>query len=244
LTDAGRQLHGYARRILALCEEARAALSGRAAPVFGELHIAASSVPGDHLLPPIVAAFRRQFPHVRVRVEGGDTATVLRLLQQGHVHLAVVGGKTDSPHLEYRQLGSDRLVAIVGPDHLWRRRRQVSIAELARQPLVMREQGSGSRACLERAMVSAGTESPPVAVELGTNEAVKNAVAQGEGVGVLSDLAVQHEVEAGRLHALDIAGVSMERPIFVATDRRRVLPPAPQVFLTHLAPATDHSLPI
>jgi len=237
LTDAGRQLHAYARRILALHSEARAAVSGLRAYAGGELHLAASSIPGDHLLPPIVAAFRQRHPHVRIRVEGGDTTTVLQLLERGRVHLALVGGKADSPHLDFQQFASDRLVVVVGPAHTWHRRRQVSLDELARQPLILREEGSGSRACLERALISAGHEGCAgltIALELGTNEAVKQTVAQGKGVAVLSELSVRQEVEAGRLHTLEVTGLSLERPIFVATDRRRALPPIAQAFLTHL----------
>jgi DNA-binding transcriptional LysR family regulator len=238
LTEAGRRLHPIARRILDLHAEARASVYGRRAVVGGELHLAASSVPGDHLLPPVVAAFRKRHPQVRVRVEGGDTAAVLRLLAEGQVHLAVVGGRTDSPHLDFKPFACDRLVVVVGPAHPWRLRRRVSVAELRRQPLILREEGSGSRACLERALASAGRAGKAglmVALELGTNEAVKQAVAQGEGVAVLSGLAVRQEVEAGRLHALEVTGLRLERPIFVATDRRRALPLAAQTFLTYLA---------
>ena len=237
LTEAGRRLHDYARRILTLHAEARAAVTGTRAPLAGELLLGASSVPGDHLLPPLLAAFRRRHPLIRVRVEGGDTAAVLRLVEEGRVHLGLAGGQTDSPHLDFKPFADDQLVVVIPPAHRWRRRQRVSPAELARQPLILRETGSGSRWCLERALAALGSDEKGglgVALQLGSNEAIKEAVLQGLGVAILSRHAVRQEVDAGRLRTLEVSGLSLDRPIVLVTDRRRVLPPAAQAFLAHL----------
>jgi DNA-binding transcriptional LysR family regulator len=231
LTEAGRTLHDYARRILALHDDARAALGGLRPVVAGELLLAASSVPGDHLLPGLLAAFHAKHPRVRARVEGGDTGTVLRLVEQGRAHVGLAGGRTDAAHLDFRPFARDRLVIVVPPGDPWRRRRSVTPAQLAARPLVLREGGSGSRWSLERAVAPAKLT---MALELGSNEAVKEAVAAGVGPAVLSELAVRRDVEAGRLHALTVAGLDLERPLFVVTDSRRALPPAARAFLAHL----------
>lgn len=100
LTDAGRRLNDYARRILALTAEARAAVTGVTDEIEGELVLAASSVPGQHLLPPLLAAFCERHPHVRVRMSVSDTAAVLRQVEHGEAHLGLTGGQGDAPHLE------------------------------------------------------------------------------------------------------------------------------------------------
>lgn len=235
LTDAGQVLHDFARRILALHGEARAAVAGTKQVVSGELILGASSIPGDHLLPGILAALRKRHPQVRVRVEGGDTAGVLRMVERGDVHLGLVGGKKDSPHLAFDEFARDHLVVIVRPTHPWRRRRRISLAELVRQPLILREGGSGSRAFLEQAIAASGKPGDlNVALELGSNEAVKEAVSEGVGVAVLSRLAVQRDVDTGHLHAVEIDGLMLDRPMFVVTDQRRALPPAGLAFLAQL----------
>lgn len=235
LTEAGRTLHNFARRIIALHQEARLAVGSTTETATGELILGASSIPGDHLLPTVLAIFRKRHPRVRVRVEGGDTATVLKMVERGAVQIALVGGKKESAHLEFKEFARDNLVVVVRTEHPWRRRRHVTLTDLARQPLILREGGSGSRWFLERAI--AASDKPVdlnVALELGSNEAVKEAVVQGVGVAVLSQLSVQRDVDAGHLHPLQIDGLALERPMYVVTDRRRALPPIALSFLAQL----------
>ena len=235
LSDAGQTLHDFARRIIALHGEARAAVAGKQQVVSGELVLGASSIPGDHLLPGVLAALRKRHPQIRVRVEGGDTASVLRMVERGDVHIGLVGGRKESAHLVFDEFARDRLVVVVRPTHPWRRRRRISLVELARQPLILREGGSGSRAFLEQAIAAAGTSvNLNVAMELGSNEAVKEAVSEGVGVAVLSRLAVQRDLDSGYLHALAIDGLMLDRPMFVVTDQRRALPPTALAFLAQL----------
>src|SRR5262249_7511445 len=101
------------------------------------------------------------------------------------------------------------------------------------QPLILREAGSGSRWCLEQALARAGRSIHDlhVALELGSNEAIKEGVLRGLGLAILSTHAVQRETQAGQLHALRVAGLSLVREIFVVRDRRRVLPAPAHLFL-------------
>jgi DNA-binding transcriptional LysR family regulator len=236
LTEAGRKLYDYAQRILELHREARRVVTGREAPVAEELLLAASSVPGEHLLPALLTDFRRTHPHVRVRATVGDSMGVMAQVERGEVSLGLVGRKADRPHLEFRFLARDRLVLVVPPGHPLSQRKRVSVAQLAGHALVLREVGSGSRHCFEKSLERAGL-SPAglrVALELGSNEAVKDAVLRGVGVAVLSVYAVQKELREGRLRAVAVTGLRCERDLFIVSDRRRVLPLPARVFLTFL----------
>src|SRR5262249_25341799 len=244
LTDAGRRLHAYALRILDLYQQARAEVTGRREPVGGELNLAASSVPGEHLLPRLLQAFRERHPHVEVRATVTDTRAVLHEVEQGGVHLGLVGGKDDNPHLQYRSFACDEMVLVVPAGHAWGRRRRVSLTELCSQPLILREAGSGSRWCLEQALARAGV-SPRgvrVALELGSNEGIKEAVLRGLGLAVLSTHVVDKEVEAGQLHALRVTGLPLQREMFVVWDRRRVLPATAHLFLGLLETPAESDL--
>src|SRR2546427_7285224 len=99
LTEAGRCLYSYAQRILALHREAIQEITGREAPLTGELTLAASSVPGEQLLPDLLARFQEKHPHLQVRASVTDSKQVLEQVEQGHVHLGLVGSRSDSPHL-------------------------------------------------------------------------------------------------------------------------------------------------
>jgi DNA-binding transcriptional LysR family regulator len=244
-TEAGRRLHGHARRILELNRQARADVSGRESPLTGELSLAASSVPGEHLLPDLLARFRAAHAHVHVRATVADTEQVLRQVERGRADLGLVGGKSESPHLEFRCFACDRLVLVVPAGHAWARRKRVSLGQLAGQPLVVREPGSGSRWCLERALARAGRSLRDlnVTLELGSNEGIKEAVRRGLGLAVLSTHAVEAELRAGTLRALQVAGLPLVRDMFVTWDRRRALSIPAGLFLDLLEPCRGRRRP-
>jgi DNA-binding transcriptional LysR family regulator len=239
LTPAGQRLYPFAEQILGLHREAVEAVTGHKVPLTGELSLAASSVPGEHLLPDLLSAFGARHPHIRVRATVTDTQAVLRQVEHGEAHVGLVGGKTDNPDLEFRCFATDRLVLVVPTTHPWRTRRRVGLAQLAGQPLIVREPGSGSRWCLERGLALAGRSLGDlrVALELGSNEGIKEAVLRGLGLAFLSTYAVAVDVRARRLHALEVTGLSLEREMFAVCGRGRALPIAARLFLDLLPTA-------
>jgi DNA-binding transcriptional LysR family regulator len=234
LTDAGRQLHSFAQRILELHRQAREAVTGQTVPARGELSLAASSVPGEHILPGLLDAYHRKHPHVQVQVTVADSQEALDQVEQGEVDIGLVGRKSDNPHLEYCCIGSDTLALIVPNRHPWARRRHASLEELCGEPLILREVGSGSRWCLEQALSRAGRRPGDlhVALELGSNEAIKETVQRGMGLAVLSIRAVEKEARpGGPLRALPIGELALDREIYAVWNRRRPLSIPARLFL-------------
>lgn len=233
LTEAGRKLYDYAQRILDLHRQAQREIMGREAPPGGELTLAASSIPGEYLLPSLLSLFGKKYPHIRVRATVSDSMAVISQVERGEVNLGLVGRKTDKPHLEFRYLASDRMVLVVPPGHALSRRKKVVVRQLSRHLLVLREVGSGLRYCFEKSLDKAGLSLSDlrIALELGSNEAIKEAVLRGVGVAILSTYAVQKELRAGQLHALAISDLHCDRDMYVVQDRRRVLPLPARLFL-------------
>jgi len=233
LTPAGQRLYPLAQQIVALNRQAFEAVTGQVSVLGGELVIAASSVPGEHLLPGILTEFRRKHPQIRVRATVADSGKVIRQVSTGAAQLGLVGGRIDGAQLEYRPFATDEMVLVVPPEHVWRRRRRVSRDCLSREPLLVREPGSASRRCLEEALAAAGASLADfqVAMELGSNEAIKRAVRQGTGVSFISKLAVAAELASGELHALRIRDLPLRREFLVVRDPARPLSAAAQAFL-------------
>jgi DNA-binding transcriptional LysR family regulator len=202
------------------------------------LTLAASSIPGEHLLPALLPAFRKDYPHIQIRATVADTSAVLGQVERGKAHLGLAGGKADSGHLEFRSFARDQMVLVTPRGHPWCRRKRVSLGQLCGQPFLVREVGSGSRRCLEQALAEAGRslQDLRVAVELGSNEGIKEAVLRGLGLAILSTHAVQHELAAGKLHALNVSGLALHRELFAVWDRRRVLPIPARLFLQFIDP--------
>lgn len=233
LTEGGQSLYTYAQRILDLHREARREITGLESPVAGELLIAASSIPGEHLLPVLLSVFGQKHPQIRVRATVSDSLAVMEQVERGTVSIGLVGRKADNQHLEFRYLASDRMVLVVPPGHVLSKRKKVTVDQLAAHPLVLREAGSGLRHCFENSLERAERSIAElrVVLELGSNEAIKEAVLRGIGVAVLSLYAVQKELRAGQLHALEVKGIHCDREMFVVQDRRRVLPLPARLFL-------------
>ena len=161
---------------------------------------------------------------------------VMAQVERGEVSLGLLGRKSDNPHLEFRYLASDRMVLVVPPGHALSRHKKVSVKQLPRHPFVLREVGSGLRHCFEKSLDKAGLSLSDlrVALELGSNEAIKEAVLRGVGVAILSTYAVQKELRAGQLHALEVSDLHCDRDMFVVRDRRRVLSLPARLFLLFL----------
>lgn len=235
-TKAGQVLYGYAEKILRLRDEATQAMGSLKGDIRGRLEIGASTIPGTYILPPHLKAFTDRFPEVTVAIRIGDSRAVARDVLEREVEVGIVGAKPQSAKLLSEPLSRDELILVVPPDHPWAERESVDIGELRGQPFVMREEGSGSRKRFEQALRAAGLSMRELtgAAEFETNEAIKQAVASGLGVAVISNLAAADEQERGRLRTLPLKGTALQRTFYVILRRGAHLSPASEAFLEFL----------
>lgn len=216
LTDAGALLAGWSTPVLAAAAQLDAGIASLRGERDDHMAIAASFTVAEYLLPAwLVALAAEQAAGGRARtavsltVWGSDRVAAEVLA--GNIPLGFVEGPYLPPGLASRIVGHDELAVVVPPGHPWSRR-PVGAAELATTPLVAREAGSGTRQAVERALADAvpgGGVAP--ALELSTTAAVRSAVLAGAGAGVLSELAVRDDVEAGRLVRVAVEGLSLQR---------------------------------
>ncbi len=230
LTEAGRVLAARASQALAslsAAEEELGALSGLRA---GTIHLGASTVPGEYLLPDTLGCFRRDFPGVTVEVEIAASEEILRRLLGGRLQLALVGAQEADPRIVLEPFLDDELVGIAKPGSLATSGGKLQPTRLAGQMLLARERGSSTRALVERELAAAGAITAGV-WELGSSEAIKRAAREGLGVSFLSRYAVAEEVERGELESFRLAGRRpLERRFFVARLAGRPLSPAEHGF--------------
>ncbi|MFT3879683.1 MAG: selenium metabolism-associated LysR family transcriptional regulator [Gemmatales bacterium] len=236
LTQAGQKVYQYSQRIMELHREIRSEISGQKSSVSGELILGASSVPGEHLLPSLLSTFRKQYPEVRVSATVSDSMSVMNQVERGEVNLGLVGRKSKSPHLMFQYFAKDRMKLIIPPEHPLRRIRKVSVDHLTKYPIILREVGSGLRHSLEKSLERNGRSLSElhIAMELGSNQAIKEAVIQGVGIAVLSTYAIHKEVKAMQLYGMEITDLQCDREMFVVQDKRRVLPSPARLFVSFL----------
>ena len=235
-TKVGELLYSYAKRILDLRKEAVQALAEHLGALKGELVIGASNNPGSYVLPPLLARFKAGHPGVSVTLKVGDSQEIARGIASGIYELGAVGAKWDDDRLRCEKFVEDELYLVVPPKHPWANRSSVQLKELLNEPFIMREQGSGSRKIMEQALQVKGIDPARLRVvaELGSAEAVRQAVQAGAGIAFLSRWAIQHDLECGLLKSVPVKDLSLKRDFYLIVHRLRSLSPLGKAFLAFL----------
>jgi len=227
-TAVGKLLYEQALKHLALKDETRQSIEGFQGITRGEAIIGGSTIPGEYILPTILEGFHKRFPQVRLQLHIHDTYEVARRVADAEVSLGVIGSRAPQKMLAYEELWSDELVLAVPAKHPWARSKVVGLEDLAREPFVMRESGSGTRRLLEEKLAGLKTGSAPaldVIAELGSSAALKTAVIAGMGVGAISARALTVEVQAGLIAAVRVHGLQLKRRFYLVYHKRRTLSP-------------------
>jgi len=212
LTEAGELLLGYARSLFGLEAEAEAALAELRGLERGRLSIGASMTIGGYLLPDVLARFHQQYPGIDIHLEIANTKEVEQRLIEGTLDVGLTEGFLEHPELEAVVFREDEMVVIAWPDHPLLSEGPVTAERLCQEPFLVREEGSGTRAVVERAFAERGLALRPV-MSLGNIEAIKRAVAAGVGIAMVSALTVGLEQEAGKLTVVALSDLSVHRPL-------------------------------
>lgn len=210
LTEDGALLADWASRVLTAAEELDAAIGALRGVRDGQLDVAASFTVAEYLLPGWLVRLRaRLAPDTGVNLVVGNSGQVAALVLGGGADVGFVEGPDLPAGLSVATVATDELTLVVPPDHPWAvRRRGVGLDELAAVALVTREQGSGTRLVLDRALDAAAPHIARAApaLELSNTTAIRQAVAAGAGPAVLSNLAVHDDLAARRLVRVALAG--------------------------------------
>jgi len=232
-TAAGRVLRRYAQRMTALHAEAIARLRAEERGEAGRLAIAASTIPAEYLLPPVLAKFRSAHPRVTISVAVSDSRAAIAALLAEECDLALVGAKPAERRIVATAFALDEIV-LVGPSpNPFAPRLKLSAAELRRVPLVVREEGSGTRAAIAP-LLQRGADDGPALVHVGSSEAARRCARHGVGLAFVSSLAVAEDLAAGRLTRVAAPGLPLRRRFYVARSKRVTLPAAARALLALL----------
>ncbi|HSW62854.1 MAG TPA: selenium metabolism-associated LysR family transcriptional regulator [Dissulfurispiraceae bacterium] len=236
-TTESEVLYMHAVDIIERAEAIRDVLSQFRAEPTGELIIGASTIPGTYLLPVTMAEFRKQYPSISFQIVIGDSRSVVDRMLSHELLVGVVGTKLNYNQLQYEPFYDDELIVVASRDFALKQ--TISLQELLKCPLVMREEGSGTLKEIERILGAKGYSLSNLIISgiFGTTDAIKQAVKAGLGISVLSRVAVREELASGILKEIKISGLKMRRQFFLVTHRKRTLPAAYSLFYKYLLPA-------
>jgi len=226
-TPAGRKLYRYARKILVLKDQAFQDIQHFLGEFSGSFELAASTIPGEYLLPLVLAGFQHCHPKVKVVLHILDSERVIHEVRQGEYFLGVVGSKGDERGLTYIPLGEEELVVVFPTQNPLAQKGKVTLENLKEVPLIIREEGSGTRKAFEEGLKRRGMHLSQfkVVAELGSTTALKEGVKAGIGAAVISPQAVKDECHWGMMKAFRIEELDLERRFYLVTRSKRTLPP-------------------
>jgi DNA-binding transcriptional LysR family regulator len=213
LTEAGRLLLRYATKAAETMAEAQRALAALNDEVVGELRLGASTTVAQYVLPRILGAFLKQYPHVHFSLVSGNTERIVEAVAEERVALGIIEGPAMRRDVKTERMVRDEMVLIVSPNHGWAKAGSIEPEELAKVPLLLRERGSGSRRVVERALKQVGLplRSLKVVMELDSTEAIISGVEAELGVGFVSRWAVGKVLRLGTVRIVAVQGMEILR---------------------------------
>jgi aminoethylphosphonate catabolism LysR family transcriptional regulator len=229
ITELGRALFDITRRQFGLEMEAEQLLASARGLLRGELHLGADAP--YHVIP-LLRGFAKRYPGIKLSLAFGNSQQVLEELRDCRFDIAVLADLGADERLHAVPFRRDRLVLFVEAGHPWAGRRSVRLGELAGQPVVLREVGSITRALFAKAVAEAGIALGDT-LEIGSREAVREAVAAGLGVGAVFESEFGHD---SRLRRIAIRDVRIESTEYAACLKERLSVRAVRAFFDLLEP--------
>lgn len=231
LTEEGRDLLVMCREVFGAVARFEMALSERRGLRRGTLRIGAVTT-AKYFVPRLVGEFCRRHPCIDVALEVSGRPQILERLRDGLDDLYVFSQVPEAPAVEAVPFLDDALVVVASADHPLAGRRGIPLAEVACEPLILREPGSGTRMATDWCFAEAGLH-PRVRMQLGSNEAIKQAVIGGLGVSVLSQLSLAHDTDP-RLVRLDVEGFPRRHRWYIVHPAGRRLSTVARAFIDGL----------
>jgi len=228
LTDSGKEVLTYARSINQQLDELEGVLNRIKGFSGGRLRISVATT-ANYFIPTLLGGFSRRFPDVTISLDITNRETLLQNLAENTIDLAIMGQPPTEADVNAEAFMDNPLVVVAPPDHPLAGKRNIPLSRLQEETFLVREPGSGTRIAMERFFADRGI-SVRTGMEVGSNEAIKQSVQAGLGLGLLSHDTLEQELSLKRLTILDIAEFPIMRHWYVVHRRGKRLSPPAQAF--------------
>jgi DNA-binding transcriptional LysR family regulator len=222
LTEAGQLVKEYADRIILLYKEMDIEVRTLTGDVQGPLIVGASTTIGEYFIPGVVGAYQSNFQDVKVRLNVANTNGILHMVENNEIDIGIVEGPVNNKNLITDVIWDDELVVVCPVDHPLASKPCVGASDLLGHSFIGREEGSGTREVMENYLVSLGLDSEQldIIMEFGSPESIKNAVAAGLGISILSIATMEKELALKTLCAIPLEQ-PVRRPFTIVYQRQK-----------------------
>ena len=233
-TKEAEVLYNHAMEIIEKANNIKDVIGQFKKEITGELIIGASTIPGTYLMPAIISSFKKKYPSVFFQIAIADSEEIIKKVLKHELLIGIVGSKLGNEQINYIPFMEDELIAVSAPFLL--KKNHITLKELIKFPMVLREEGSGTRSETEKILESKGISLEDVKVSgiFGSTDAIKQAVKAALGISILSRLSVKDELKHGILKEIKLTDIEMRRKFYIATHRKRTLPLTYNLFLEYL----------
>lgn len=228
LTAAGNEMLHYARSMLQLMQEMETVFGEMKGLERGRLNIAVVST-ANYFMPQLLASFIQAHPKIQVSLSVANRDAVVKQLVENVADLAIMGQPPAGSDMRAEAFMQNPLVVIAAPSHPLARVKKIQPKQLAKETFLLREQGSGTRGVVERFFASHKL-ALPAHMEMDTNEAIKQSVQAGMGIGIISRHGIDMELETKRLVILDVDHFPIVRHWYIVHRKDKRPSTAAQVF--------------
>lgn len=220
LTLSGQLLLDYCNRILDNYRQMDFEMNKERSRFSGEIRLGASTTLAQYVMPEYIARFLKEYPHIKISMLSGNTRDIESALLKSNIDIGMVEGAARQPQIRYIPFMKDELVAFANVKGKYRSLESLSVKELQKIPLVMREQGSGTLEVIERALHGCGASLSDMNIVMyfGTTEGIKHFVAHSDAMGIVSVHAVRSELLAGLFHIVELPDLQLMRD-FAFTEK-------------------------
>jgi DNA-binding transcriptional LysR family regulator len=237
LTPEGKILYDYAQRMVKLRDEVKTKIIKLHENAGGDIYIGASTIPATYILPRALSAFCKTNPDIRIYIKAADSEEAMNMVLDKEAEIGCIGKKPQNKKLAAEPLWKDRLVLAVAKGHRWLKKKSIAATELPEEPFIAREKGSATRDVLEsylKETKSISLSQLDVCGELGSSEAIKEAIIAGLGVSIISIHAIKRELAAGTLFEVPIQGLKMERNFYLIYPQQTDFRLSHKIFIAFL----------
>src|SRR5579863_1936916 len=241
LTHAGEELLLYSQKIFSTIDETLDIMKSLSSPQYGRLSVGADTTVGSYVIPGLLGKFHDLYPQVEITLNVLNRVALVEALSANRVDMAVMGKVPEDIPIVEDPFATNELVLVAAPRHRLAGRSGVPLVELAQEHFLLRESGSGTRAALEALFQEAGLNLQ-ISMQVGNNSAIKQGVAAGLGVALISRVALDMELETNRLVILDVEGFPIMRQWRLVHLKDKYLSPTAQAFKAFMLLNADRRL--
>lgn len=233
-TEEAGLLIGRAVEVIEKVEGIKELLGEFRKDLSGHLVIGASTIPGTYILPGLTVSFRRKNPSVLFEIVVSDSRAIIDKIAEHDLLIGIVGAKLEARQVHFEPFLDDELIAVASG--AYEAKKSMGIRDIAKSPIVMREQGSGTRKEFEKILEREGLDPHQLNIVgiFGSTDAIKQAVKEGMGISIISRRSVKDELKCEMLREIKIKDADMKRQFYIITHRKRTLPHLYRTFVDYL----------